>query len=86
MDHWIKQAYMEQHRDRMLQQAAKGRLLQRAKEDQSKDLYPAVKEVRSMLKRRLAFAASLIIVVAFWLARIVEAAGGGGGGGRHLVM
>ena len=85
MDHRIKQAYMQQYRDRRLKEAARERLIKSAKENPERNLAPEKRQVRLMLKHKLAIAALIIFALAAWLAQLVQAAGGGGGG-RYLVM
>lgn len=87
MDEWIKGAYLEQHRARLLQQAAKERQLRNAKEDGlDKHANGIQKEVRPM-KRRLALAGTIVFIAAIWIVQVVAAAGlGGAGGGFYNVM
>ena len=86
MDYWVKKAFMEQHKDRMLQEAAKQRMLGGIREHRDDQSSPVESEARQMLKRRLAYAVSIAILVVLWLTQVVQAAGGGGGGGGYLVM
>ncbi|HEX9615822.1 MAG TPA: hypothetical protein VGA03_00300 [Anaerolineales bacterium] len=81
---WIKKAYQEQYRDRLLQAAAKERLLRAA--SAKKDVYPARKEVKPMFKRKLIYLTAVMIAFSLLVVYAVAAAAGGSGGGGYLVM
>ena len=87
MDHWIiKQALFEQHRDQLLQEAARERLLRRARDHQIGKKFMPRMERNAVLKRRLAIGLAVLIVAALWAIQIAVAAGTGGVGGRFLLM
>jgi hypothetical protein len=87
MDHWIiKQALFEQHRDQLLQEAARERLLRQARDHQIEKKYTPRKEGNAVLKRRLAIGLAMLILAALWAIQIALAAGLGGGAGQYLVM
>jgi primosomal protein N'' len=80
---WIKKAYQEQHYERLLQAAAKERLLRTASAKEQQ--FPIREEVRPMFKRKLIYLTALMIAFSLLVVYAVAAAGGGGGG-RYLVM
>lgn len=86
MDQWeIKKAYLEQQHDRMLQEAAKERLLRRATATEVTENGIIKKEVKPMNKRRLAYLAALAILASLLIAQAVAASVSSGGGGFFLV-
>ena len=80
---WIKKAYQEQHYERLLQAAAKERLLRTASAKEQQ--FPIREKVRPMFKRKLIYLTALMIAFSLLVVYAVAAAGGGGGG-RYLVM
>lgn len=87
MDHWIiKQALFEQHRDQLLQEAARERLLRRARDQQiEKEPLPG-RQRYTGFKRRLAVGLAMLILVTLRTIQIAMAAGTDGVGGRFLAM
>ncbi len=88
MSQLIKETLADQHYQSLLEEAERERLIRRARETRSfvPIQYPR-KEVKTMLKRKLAYLFATVIIVALYIAQAAQAAaGGGGGGGLHLVM
>ena len=85
---YFLEAYHEQHYQSLLEEADRERLIRMAKTNrQHKQNKIIQKEVKQMLKRRLAYLAASVVIVALYIAQAAQAAaGGGGGGGLHLVM
>lgn len=80
----IKEAYQEQEHDRLLQVAAKDRMLSQAQ--QSEDPLPEEKEVRVMLTRSLVFTTAILIALLLLTVTVVAAAGFATIGGGYWVM
>jgi primosomal protein N'' len=86
MDQWeFKKAFLEQQHDRMLQEAAKERLMRRATTTEVTDKGILKKEVKPMNKRRFAYLVALAILASLLIAQAVSASVSSGGGGFFLV-
>lgn len=80
----IKEAYQEQEHDRLLQVAAKNRMLSQAQENENS---PAEeKEVRFMTRRSLVFTTAILIALLLLTVTVVAAAGFATIGGGYWVM
>lgn len=82
-----KEAFADQHYQKLLDEAEKERLIRRARGNRTfVPIQIQGKEVKTMLKRKLAYVFATIFIIALYIAQAAQAAGGGGAGGRYLVM
>ena len=86
MESWqIKKAYQEQHYDRLLQEAAKSRLLSKAKEQGNS--FEREKDTRLIVRRRLVYVTAILVALVLLTVMTVLAAGiAGGGSGWNLMV
>jgi hypothetical protein len=75
MEHWAKYAYLEGEHDRMMQEAAKSRLLHNLKDGPEHAWMPAKGQGGTTIARKLLYAASIVVLVALWLVSVALSAG-----------